>query len=334
MEEEAIYKTRVAEKQNFRKQQEIQKLLEEFAYDMKLANKSPATIYRYRLTMKDYLKFCDELKVTVQEVGRRQMKLYLQSMEKLAPKTVHSRLAAISSFYAWMIREELIDSNPAKLVNKPKVGKRLPQYPSDDEVQKLIQFCRGNKKTFIAVAVEILAESGLRISELVNTRFGDVKEGITKDNRLFYSLNVIGKGDKERQVPISPALKQRIKSLEDELKEQGYTGEFLFPGNKLKGHITDRQMRAHLHNCWTASGQTSYSPHKLRHFTGTHLYKEHGDLYLVAKVLGHSNVQTTTIYSHIDIGSLAERLQMTQSREAKPEEKSTTADNVSTSAKK
>jgi integrase/recombinase XerC len=215
----------------------------------------------------------------------------------LAPGTLKHMLAACRSFFRYLAREGEATSNPALGVRSPKAPRKLPQVLDVDEVAALLDFPTGDPEAVRDRALlELLYSSGLRVSELTNVRWRDLDlgEGL---------IRVIGKGSKTRIVPVGAKAIAALATL----REQDHPGtdDPLVCG-RLGKPLTPNGVRARLKR--RAKDQGVWKrvyPHLLRHSCASHVLESSGDLRAVQELLGHADIGTTQIYTHLDFQHLA-----------------------------
>ena len=222
----------------------------------------------------------------------------------IAVRTVARRLSALRQFYRYLVSEGVREDEPTSTIESPKQGRSLPKTLTENEVNTLIKTAgiKGNAESLRLVCLlEMLYATGLRVSELVGLPLSAINE-----NKDF--LVVVGKAERERIVPLSTPAKNSLKAYLDIRKEhiggEGSTGnsKWLFPSKTSNsGHLT-RQRFAQLLKDLAKEAKIEegrVSPHVLRHAFATHLLSNGADLRSVQKMLGHADIATTQIYTHI-----------------------------------
>ena len=215
-------------------------------------------------------------------------------------RTVARHLASLRSFFKFMFREGLIKSNPITAISTPKLDKKLPVFLDVDKVARLVTCPPGDTLAGLRdrAIMETLYSAGIRVSELV---------GLDTDDVDFISgvMKVLGKGSKERMVPIGePALKALRQYIEDKNKAKVRDKDAIFL-NKSGRRLTDRSVRRVLDKYIRACSIVEHiSPHSLRHSFATHLLDRGADLRSVQELLGHMNLSTTQIYTHVTMDRL------------------------------
>jgi len=254
-------------------------------------NYSQHTILNYGLDLKDFKKFLGDS--SLENVDYLLLRKYLAVLKErnFKMRTVARRLSTLRSFFKFLTREGYLKTNPLISLSSPKQEKHLPLFLTEDEVTRLIEAAipkdeRGLRDRAI---LETFYSTGIRISELVglDTQDIDFIGGIVK---------VMGKGKKERMAPIGDVAIKAIRAYLEKRKKQT---DALFL-NKSGRRITDRGVRdivkKHLR---LASIKQGVSAHTLRHSFATHLLNRGADLRSVQELLGHVNLSTTQIYTHL-----------------------------------
>jgi integrase/recombinase XerC len=217
-----------------------------------------------------------------------------------SPRTIQRRLSALRSFFNFLLRERALESNPAVGVQAPKARKRLPETMDVDLMTRLLEFRTDTQLGVRDKAVmELFYSSGLRLSELVGLNLGDLDRGDR-------TVRVLGKGRKTRIVPVG---KHALDAIARWLKERatlaatgeqalfvGARGERLGPRaiqKRIAGWARQQGLGRHVH------------PHLFRHSFATHLLESSQDLRGVQELLGHANISTTQVYTHLDFQHLA-----------------------------
>ena len=280
-------------------------------------NASPHTCRCYR---KDLEGFEDFLKssgmylnpagvVEIEKVDRLALRKYMSFLHRKNKKSsIARKISTLRSFFKYLVREQVIPSNPAKSVSTPKVEKTLPTTLSVDEAFRLMESPKsisekssegGKEKSLRDRAIlELLYSSGLRVSELVGL----------DSNQLDLDLGIVrvmGKGRKERIVPVGV---KAIEVLKAYLEERGMLkGEEPIFINSLGGRLTARSVGRLIKKYSRFSGIfRKVSPHSLRHTFATHLLDAGADIREIQEMLGHSSLSTTQRYTHVSMGKLME----------------------------
>ena len=215
-------------------------------------------------------------------------------------------LCGVRSFFKYLVISGILKDDPSELLEAPTVGEHLPEVLSTEEIDRMeaaIDLSKWEGQRNKAI-IELLFSCGLRVSELVNLKFNDIFE---RDK----FLRIIGKGDKERLVPISESALHEIKLwLYDRnlMKIKPGEQDYVFL-NRRGAHLTRTMILIMIKRTAEEAGSTkTVSPHTLRHSFATELLKGGADLRAIQEMLGHENIKTTQIYTHIDITTLREEI--------------------------
>ena len=235
--------------------------------------------------------------VAPRKVEREMVEQYLAWLyERGREKSSQARnLSGIRSFFNYLLLTDEITTSPADEVSAPKAGRTLPDVLSMEEIDRLIasievDTLKGRRDRAI---IEVLYSCGLRVSELISLRVGD----------LFFGegyIRVIGKGDKQRLVPISDVARERISLYLDERKAARSSEEVLFLNNRGKQLTRVMIFLILKQAAERADIQKKISPHTLRHSFATHLLEGGAGIRQVQELLGHENILTTEIYTHLN----------------------------------
>ena len=230
------------------------------------------------------------------------LRAYLKALDYvgMTPRTVARRLSVIRQLFRFLLAERLRDDDPATALDSPRLGRPLPKVLSRAEVDRLIEAARAKEGADggrMATLLEILYGTGLRVSELVTLPLSAVERDPTM-------LVVRGKGDKERLVPLSDPARQAIAGwlhIRAGLLAEGVTSRYLFPSRGRTGHLTRQRFTQLLKEAALAAGidPARVSPHVLRHAFASHLLEGGADLRSVQLMLGHADIATTQIYTHV-----------------------------------
>lgn len=244
--------------------------------------------------VKDVTLFSDFIKKDLLLVDKLDIEKYIRSLNK-SSKTISHVISSLKSFYNYYMRMGNIKSNPTDEIDRPKIEKKIPEFLTLEEVSSLLNFEVNNEfKARNKAILELLYSSGLRISELTNLELSN----IDLDECL---VRVMGKGSKERIVPLGDyaidALKEYIYFYRPMLNKNN--SSYVFLNNR--GGILSRQFifKVIKEECIKKGIRKNVSPHTLRHTFATHLLKNGADLRIIQELLGHENLSTTQIYTHL-----------------------------------
>jgi len=215
----------------------------------------------------------------------------------LAAKSLQRRLSACRSFYAWLLKNNAIDTSPAAGLRAPKAPRKLPQVLDADEAVQLVELPTDAPLGLRDRALlELFYSSGLRLSELCALRWRDL-------DMASGLVLVHGKGNRERSVPVGT---HALKALQDWRRDSAGSGDKpVFPG-RAGGPLSQRAVQIRIKQLAQRQGLfKNVHPHMLRHSFASHILESSGDLRGVQELLGHSDIATTQIYTHLDFQHLA-----------------------------
>lgn len=270
----------------------IERYIEKFIRYLEVEkNYSPHTILNYRHDLQEFKKFLGETKI--ENTDYLTLRKYLVGLkaQNLNNTSISRRLSSLRSFFRFLNRENYLKNNPVAGVSSPKKEKRLPSFLTEEEITRLIESVIAKDESGLRdrAMLEVFYSTGVRISELA---------GLNLDNIDFISgvIKVLGKGKKERLVPIGDIA---IGALRNYLDKRAKQSEAVFL-NKNGSRITDRGIRGIVAKYLRlASIKQGVSPHTLRHSFATHLLNRGADLRSVQELLGHANLSTTQVYTHL-----------------------------------
>ena len=259
------------------------------------------SVLAYKNDTNKLKNYCEDKQLAVKEVQYEHLKNFVTELYDLglSARSQARIISGIKQFYAYLLLENLVSSDPSELLEQPKIGRKLPEVMSIEEIDQLIrannlESPEGYRNRAI---LEVLYSCGLRVSELVELKFSD----------LFYDegfVRVIGKGNKERLVPLSKSVEREIQKYVEKtrstLKINAGNENFIFlnrRGSKLTRVmifliIKDLARKIDL--------KKKISPHTFRHSFATHLIEGGANLRAIQEMLGHESIITTEIYTHLD----------------------------------
>ena len=237
----------------------------------------------------------------IQQTSRQLAQDYIAQLhrtEKLAPTTLKRKLSAIRSFFNFLIKQQVISSNPTLELKAPKQASLLPKTLDIETIERLLDAPASTPLALRDNAImELLYSSGLRLSELTNTDMSDLQDG---------SIRVTGKGKKTRFVPVGRKATDAITKWLDARGHMQAHDDALFISNRGT-RLSNRSVQQRLKKCAAKVGlEHNLHPHRLRHSFASHVLQSSQDLRAVQDMLGHSDISTTQIYTHLDYQHLAE----------------------------
>jgi len=275
----------------------IQDFLDYLKFERNLATKTLENYQRQLLQVAEALPF-----TSWQQLRQPHVKRILTDARKsnLSPRSIALRLSALRTFCQYLVAQGVLQQNPAKQVQAPKQGKPLPKQLHVDEMQQLLNVADDSPLALRDKAMMELAYGcGLRLAEIAGLDLVNIEDGGRQ-------LRVMGKGSKERILPVGKMAKEALNAW---LKVRGLLAEVdevaVFVSKQRK-RICHRQIAKRMKK-WASHQMldTEVSPHKLRHSYATHLLESSGDLRGVQELLGHANLSTTQVYTHLDFQHLA-----------------------------
>ncbi len=279
----------------------LRQLLKEYEYELKASSHlSKNSVAAYLNDLKHYIDYLEKKEIrNPQAITKHTIKQYLMVLRKKhrTPSTVSRKLSALKAFHQFLLDEKEVTDNVILNVHRPKQEKRLPDVLTLEEMESLLENVEGTNPLAQRnrAMIELLYGSGLRISELTGLKVNDlhINQGL---------INVHGKGDKERIVPIGAMAEKALKRyLEDgrlKLKKAPTTHVFL---NRLGKPVSRVGFYKVLKDIALKAGvNKNVSPHTLRHSFASHLLEAGVDLRYVQEMLGHVSVSTTELYTHIN----------------------------------
>ena len=269
---------------------EKEEFLEYLKYEKRFSNH---TIINYE---KDINSFINLTNKKINEIELEYIKKYLKVLheKKYKSTSISRKISTIKSFFKYLEAENKIKKNPLILVSNPKKEKHLPTFLNYKDLEKLLNTpnleTKEGKRD--ALIMEMLYSTGIRVSELVNIKLKDI-------NEIEKKIIILGKGNKERYVYYGKQCENLLNIYMNERKQIKTEEEYLFL-NKHGKKINDRIIRMIIEkNSKLANINMKITPHTLRHTYATHMLNEGADLKSVGDLLGHQNLSTTQIYTHV-----------------------------------
>ena len=259
----------------------------------------PNTLAAY---LRDLTDFADFLSGGVAAASGADLRAYMASLGRrgLSPRTAARRLSTLRQFHKFLYAEGFRGDDPAAALDSPRQGRRLPKVLSEAEVDALLAAARGHEGpegTRLLALLELLYASGLRVSELISLPLAAVR----RDPRVIF---VRGKGGRERMVPLGEPARAAVAAylpLRRHFLGKQADSPWLFPSGARAGHLTRQRVGQLLKDLAVEAGlaREKVSPHVLRHAFATHLLDHGADLRALQQMLGHADISTTQIYTHV-----------------------------------
>ena len=274
----------------------ILKFIDELKYEK---NYSELTVNGYLADLDLFLEFISENNIRkYNDIEYSDIRLFINYLYELkyTNKTISRYISALRSFFKYLKNNNIIKNNPMVLISNPKLNKKLPKYLNFNDIEKLLNAYDNNNYLGIrnSLILEMLYSTGIRVSEIVNIKVDD----ISISNK---TIKIFGKGSKERLVyfgsKCNELLNLYLKNSYYKLNKNNL--EYLFL-SKTGRQISDREIRKVVDDAaLIANIDMKISPHVLRHTFATHMLNEGADLRSVQELLGHENLSTTQIYTHL-----------------------------------
>ena len=280
----------------------MKKLLEQFLNHLSLeAGYSPNTVYSYRLDLERYFKFLKDRNVdSIENIKEKHITGMIDFLNrrKLKPSSIARNITSIRSFHKFLVREGISDTNPAGALESPRLWRKLPVVLDVEEMKKLLNIPKVDDYLGLRdkAILEFLYATGVRISELKSAKRKDLLPEVEL-------VRVIGKGQKERIVPIGAiaihAIERYLKESRPQLANQN-SQDILFLNHRGKPFSRMGLWKILRKYVIQAGIKKKVSPHTIRHSFATHLLDGGADLRAVQEMLGHADISTTQIYTHLD----------------------------------
>jgi integrase/recombinase XerC len=274
----------------------ILKFIDELQYEK---NYSKLTIDGYLKDLDLFLEYLNENDIkNYKDIEYQDIRLYINYLYNLKynNKTISRHISSLRSFFKYLKTNNIIDDNPCILVSNPKLDKKLPKYLSYEDIERLLNAF--DKNNYIGLRnstiLEMLYSTGIRVSEITNIEINDI-------SLSSKTIKIIGKGNKERIAYFGTKcynlLNLYLKNSYPKLNINNLDYLFL---SKTGKKINDREIRTIVDSAAKIAGiDMKISPHVLRHTYATHMLSEGADLRSVQELLGHENLSTTQIYTHL-----------------------------------
>jgi integrase/recombinase XerD len=271
---------------------------------------SANTVAAYRRDLVDFSGFLQYQQSALCTVARPQVERFIATLSQsgMSPQTAARKLSALRQLFQFLYSEKLREDNPTATLETPKRAKRLPDTLDITEVGVLLEAARGDdspKGLRLLSMMELIYGAGLRVSELVSLKLSalQMREGAVQVEADF--LLIRGKGNKERLVPLHgkarDALTRYLAMRHVFVSDEKDEGGWLFPYHRAEGYVTRQQFGVMLKALALKAGldPQKISPHTLRHSFASHLLEGGADLRVIQELLGHADISTTQIYTHV-----------------------------------
>ncbi len=266
----------------------VDKFLDYLKYEK---NFSDHTIINYKVDLEEFYKYLEGK--NIKEIDINDIRGYLKELydKKYSPSSISRKVSSLKSYFKYLEAENKIKENPMALISNPKKEKKLPTFLNYNDLEKLLNTPDKETEEGIrdSLILELLYSTGIRVSELVNIEIKNI-------NFEEHKILVLGKGNKERYVYYGSKC---TKQIEEYLKVRNAKTNYLLV-NKHGNKLNERTVRKIIEETTKKAGLTIHvTPHTLRHTYATHMLNEGADLKSVGDLLGHENLSTTQIYTHV-----------------------------------
>lgn len=265
---------------------------------------SKNTVEAYSKDTEAFMKFISKMDaINFHNVSRDMIIGYLEelSINGMEASSIARKLVSIKVLFSYLLQEKIVDSDITDVMNSPKIWRILPDFLTTDEINKLLEVFPANGKDILSIRnraiIELMYSCGLRVSELVSLNMHDLKfdDGIIK---------IIGKGNKERIVPIGSPAERMVKKYLEKARPELLKGNSLQPKIFVSHNgkiLTRARVWGIIKSASKLAGiKKNIYPHTLRHSFASHLLENGADLRVIQEMLGHADISTTQIYTHID----------------------------------
>ena len=269
-------------------------------------NLSSNTISSYSIDLNNFFEYVNKVytKITLEDINNYIIHL---SKKGLNNSSINHNITSLKMFYKYLIKEGITNTNLIDKVARPKKEAKLPDYLTIDEINMLLSFKLENAYDYRNKALlELMYATGVRVSEVINVKISDID---------FYEdyITVIGKGNKERIIPLTSIALASIRVYLDEYYQdllKSNKSEYLFI-NKSGGRLTRQGVVKIINTIALKQGITkNIYPHIIRHSFATHLLNNGASLLVIKELLGHENISTTGIYTHLSVKDLKDNYEL------------------------
>ncbi len=273
----------------------------------------------YKRDLKDFQEFLTKTKLTELEVKDSDINAFITELAKsgISARSINRKISTLKNYFIFLISENHTDYNPVLVVDLPRYNSTLPRFLSIEDIKVLLEYCKQDSNPDgirLNAMIHLLYASGMRVSELVSLKMIDITSG-NNYSKIRKNFLIKGKGSKERVIIINDHAQS---ALEKYLKirhsfcapKNSKSNNYFFPSHSTQGHMTRQNFALLLKKATLNSGldPNTISPHILRHSFASHLLENGADLRVIQELLGHSDISTTQIYTHVQTAHLKKTL--------------------------
>ncbi len=289
--------------------------------EMMLAERGIAknSLLSYKRDLEDFQEFLKHSRLTEIEAKDSDISKFIALLAKsgISARSINRKISTVKTYFIFLISENHTDYNPVLVVDLPRYISKLPEFLSIDDIRILLEYCkRDNSSDGIRLnaMIHLLYASGMRVSELVSLKITDITSG-NNFSEIRTSFMIRGKGSKERIIVINEqaklALMEYLKIRDSFcLNKSQKSKSYFFVSSSVAGHMTRQNFALLLKKASLNAGldPERISPHALRHSFASHLLENGADLRVIQELLGHSDISTTQIYTHVQTAHLKKTL--------------------------
>lgn len=290
--------------------------------EMMIAERGTAknSLLSYKRDLRDFVEFLRKIKLTEFKIKDSHISKFIEELSRkgLSPRSINRKISTLKTYYTFLISENHTDYNPVLIVDLPKYTNKLPEFLKVTDIKHLLEFCKTDLTPDgirLNAMIHLLYASGMRVSELVSIKLTDITSGLNF-SEIRKTFLIKGKGEKERALVINEQAQHALKeylairnvfSFGKNPKSKNY----FFVSNSSQGHMTRQNFALLLKKAAINAGldPEHISPHTLRHSFASHLLEGGADLRVIQELLGHSDISTTQIYTHVQTSHLKKTLQ-------------------------
>lgn len=279
--------------------------------EMMLATRgaSLATVASYRCDLDDFFVHARAKKLAMENLVHADLADYVVGLKKrgLKATSMARKRSALKQWFAYLVTQRIRADNPSALLLGPKRARVLPKVLSHDQVRALVDTARGDgslEGVRFCAMMELVYASGMRVSELVTLTLAHIERNPKKPKEMAPYFRIRGKGSKDRLVPLhgqAMTALERYLAVREQFLPTPHPSKYLFPSRGASHHITRQRFGQLLKGLCLKAGvdPAACSPHTLRHSFATHLLEGGADLRVIQELLGHADIATTQVYTHV-----------------------------------
>ncbi len=285
----------------------VEQFLEMMVAERGIAKNS---VLSYKRDLQDFNEFLSKNKLSELNSQTSDITKFIETLNQnnISARSINRKISTIKSYFNFLISENHISYNPVLVADLPKYYDKLPKFLSIEEIKNLLNFCKEDKTPEglrLNAMIHLLYASGMRVSELVSLKLVELTSGI-KSSEIRKSFLIKGKGSKERIIVINDQAREALKEYL-QIRQAFSFGktpkakQYFFVSHALQGHMTRQNFALLLKKAAINASldPNNISPHILRHSFASHLLEGGADLRVIQELLGHSDISTTQIYTHI-----------------------------------